>query len=651
MLISEVILTHISNYLKPIELIILSSINKSTYDSKLNPIKNPIINTLYRKYASKKLYFNDILDEDIDAKNEEEILDNYYITNNNWKFIYFELIKHNNNYHYENKRDCVKRVYELFQNHLYLPFIRKANYILENKESSLHQLYCYDFYKNGSIVCIHFDKYLDTKINGFLVQNPEKFIMRKNLFFENELLYFNDLARNVFSNNQFLAILEKLVIYDYEGIDALYCSNNMDGVKDPVFDFVLWLNHSAILFSKFLYNQMKVYLDNKKNGIDLVKHYIKNHDNFINFSLSVNENFNNLNIIINYLYRFTKDKTKQYYDFSIYKMFFNIMKKEIYNKLNTFLKQQFQILVEQYCKELFGSVTKERTQSFDSGTKQDSDDSFEEDDDLELKEYDSSFEEEENKELSKKETIDIFMRDMVDYNINEKNALCINHSMLKMEDDYIEYENILINSFVKEIDNAIMKEKKPIENIYQVVKSLFSVNHECYKKVNLEKYYGFKFIRKTKREILKKIEQCLERNIKQNLKNGYYEYSKNNKNTNEKSVKNKKINYEINQITKDLIDELNEEEKSKMENLYKEKIDEIKKELMDNNSKQNNCYTIVYKLETINNYLDSVALDNIKTFRDILYSFFVDKKLCIDLDNKILQLLNNNVNVNNSIII
>ena len=53
------------------------------------------------------------------------------------------------------------------------------------------------------------------------------------------------------------------------------------------------------------------------------------------------------------------------------------MKKEIYDKIKPYLVPQFKILVEQYCQELFENVSNERKQSFDSGTKPDSNDSFE----------------------------------------------------------------------------------------------------------------------------------------------------------------------------------------------------------------------------------------------------------------------------------
>ena len=53
-----------------------------------------------------------------------------------------------------------------------------------------------------------------------------------------------------------------------------------------------------------------------------------------------------------------------------------------------------------------------------------------------------------------------------------------------MNENYIKYENILINSFVKEIDNCLTKEKCLVDQIFEIVKTLFSIRIECSKRIN-----------------------------------------------------------------------------------------------------------------------------------------------------------------------
>ena len=61
---SENIITNISTYLPPNDLFLFSAINKSTYDSKLNPINNPLINSLYRSHVISKIYLGEFSNDD-----------------------------------------------------------------------------------------------------------------------------------------------------------------------------------------------------------------------------------------------------------------------------------------------------------------------------------------------------------------------------------------------------------------------------------------------------------------------------------------------------------------------------------------------------------------------------------------------------------
>ena len=643
----EKILTNISYYLTPKELLLFSSINKCLYFTKLNPIYNPIINSLYRFHVLKEIYFSEF-DEDLDINKEKKILDDYNITQNNWKAIYLEIMQHYSKYNHDNnKKIYINAIYETFKDHLYLPFVRKENIILEPKESTLHQLFFYDFYKNNAIVANHFDKYLDLKNNDFIGKDSDDFIIRKKLLFENELMKFNETVKNVQGNNQYIIILEKIINYDYKAIDDLYCKDNKIAVNSTALEFILCLNHTAILFSKLLYSKINIYFYDSENsyGNELIKQYIKTHDNFVNFSLSINEKFNNINIIINYLYRFITDKNKGYYEFSLYKMLFKIMKNEIYDKIETYLLKEFKILNDQYCQELLESIDNERKQSCDSGTKPDSNDSFEENDDFEMVECDLSSNEE-KVEITKKDLINMFMKCVTDFSINEKNALAINHSKIKMDENYIKYENILKDSFVEGINNCIIKEKKPVENIFLTVKNLLSINDEYYKRVNLGNYKGFNFIRRTKKIIFTEVQKCLEKNLHQNIKEDFSEYIKNNTNDNnkEKNVINKKINININQNMEEMIDGLDKEEKVELDKIQEENLTKVKNELTTIINSNKNASNIVNNEAIINAYLENVSLNYIDVLKEILSYFYVEKILYSEFDKKIKYLLNSSLN-------
>ena len=632
---NEIIVTNISKYLNLKELLLFSSVNKAMYFTKLNPVYNSIVNSHYRTLIFNKFYLND-LDDNEKAKNKDEFLDDYKITNNNWKQIFINLNHHYYDYDFIVKKEYAKDVFFRFKLHLYLPFIRKSNKVLENKESSLHQYYFYDFDKNKTVF-IHYDKFLDLENNGFNRKNSENFLFRKNLVFENEFLGINELIKTVHGNNNFALLLEKIINYDYEGIDKQYYNNK---TNNEVFDFIIWLNHSAILFSKFLYSLINIYCYESKNKNELIVEYINAQNNFVNFSLSINERYNNLNLIINYLYRFIKDKTKSYTEFSLYKMFFNIMKKELYNKLEKNLEKEFKILLEQYCKELLDFVDNKRTSSFGSDAKTDSGDIFEEDDEFEMIIDEVPFEIEENKELTKMEIINNFMSCITDLSIDEKNALCINHSNLKMDDNYQIFEKILKDVIVNEINISINKERKSIESIYNVFKNILSIEDQD----SIKERNGFHFINRTQKLLFDAVFSCLKRNVFQIIENEWSEYYKNlNTNNTQNTIENKKIinNETLNKLT----DELDKEEKLKMDNVYNDLLNQMKMEFENKtnmNCKSNN-YNIVNSSDAINNFFETKN-ENFTILKTILCNFYIENKSYSNINNRIFYLLKNDIN-------
>ena len=625
----ENIATNVSNYLQLKGVLFLSSVNKELYYTKLNPVHNSIVNTHYRDLVFKEIYFNDLDDEE-KAKNKDEFLDDYKITNNNWKKIFIDLNHLYYDYDFIVKKNYSKDVFYRFKLHIYLPFVRKSNKILENKESSLHQYYCYDFNDNKRIYT-YYDKYLDLENNGFKGQNSKNFLFRKNLTFENEFLGINELIHNVQGNNEFKLLVERIINYDYVSIDKQYYNNK---TNNEVFDFIIWLNHSAILFSKFLYSFINIHCYEPKNKNELIIEYTKAQNDFVNFSLSINEFFSNINIIINYLYRFIKDKTKSYNDFSIYKMFFNIMKKELYDKLQKNLILDFKNLVEQYCKELLDFVDNKRTSSFVSNAKTDCGDDFAEDEELDLIIDELPLENEENKEMTKIEIINNFMACITDLSIDERNALCINHSNIKMDDNYQIYEKILKEVFVNEINNCINKEKKPIENIYSVFTNILSIKHQ----EDIKENKGFNFINRTKKILFDAIFSCLKRNIFLIIENEFLGYFQNiNTNNKQNTIENIKIIN--NENLKKLIDELNKEEKLKIDNIYNELLNKMKNEFETKtniNCKSNN--NIVNSKEAIDNYFETKN-DNFILLKTILCNYYLEDKLYADINSRIKYLL------------
>ena len=240
--------------------------------------------------------------------------------------------------------------------------------------------------------------------------------------------------------------------------------------------------------------------------------------------------------------------------------------------------------------------------------------------------------------------IENFMNNcMTDLSINEKNALCINYSLLTLDDNYDKYENILINTFVKSIELCVEKDIKYIFNIIDIIKDLLSIKEESREILNV-KSNGFKFIRRTKRNMLNKIKESLQKSLKNFIIKNYSDFAIT---SNKKKLLIQKNIYNNNNINS-FADEFNNEEKINIQKIYEEFIDEIKNELLNYSNTSNNNSMIVNSDATINDYFENYASNYFVIFKDILYSYYYEKKLYMNLDNRILAILKSN-NKSNSI--
>ena len=110
---------------------------------------------------------------------------------------------------------------------------------------------------------------------------------------------------------------------------------------------------------------------------------------------------------------------------------------------------------------------------------------------------------------------------------------------------------------------------------------------------------------------------------------------------NEKGKNNNNITNisDINKNMRELIVELNNEEKIQLDKKVEKKITKIKNELASIANSNNNLCNIVNIEQIINNYIENVALENIAILKFILTCFYIDKISYKESDNKIIDLL------------
>ena len=626
------------NYLKYQEITSLSLTNKYFY-SVLNPEKNPYINTIYREYTLKKYYnFNN-------KKNyklyDEYYLDDYNKTKNNWKNIYKKIYINLKLYpHIE----IGEEIYKCFNIHYYLPYTREENKILEYKNNTLHQLISYDILKNDLIIRNYYDKYFDKKNENSKKNKIEP--LKKGLYFENELINFKS-ESSKYKNKK---LIKYITNYSFQKLDNIYYSiinlKNSSKIKKKknkinlIFHFLIWLNHTFILFNNLLCNYVYQFSD-LKDEKKIIIEYSKTHTNLINFGLMVNEKFNNINIIFNL---FQKENLSSKNDFKIYYMFMNIMKNNFYLKLKPILNNNIGKMLNIFYNENFtqekillidnyddnNNIETNYTEAINEENEIENyeddyiNDSLSEGIDVE---YDEDSINENN--LSCKEIIGEYSNLILDFSINKYNANYINHSKINLDKYYNEFEDLFQGKFLENIQNRINKlenytfseEINSLNLYFSLTKRIFSEND------------GLKLINRTKLNLLKISENYFFKYLNELIDIKFKSDLKNNE-----TPINKYTNNDI-FVLKDYT--FNNKYNNIVNELYTSRICEIKDNLVNNNlnfikdKKKEEIETIV------DNYLNSNYEKNqlIALCKDIIIYFSNQIYLYSSEDNKIIEII------------
>ena len=639
----------IVSYIKYQEITILSLTNKSFY-SILNPENNPYINSIFRDIAFKK-YFN-INNNKIVKFNNYLNLDDFKKTKKNWKNILKEL--HTNLKKYSNK-EISEAIYKFFNEHYYMTYLRNENKIIEYENSTLHQMISYDINKKDSIISNHYDKYFDIKNEKY--ENTQIEPLKKGLFFEKELINLKSEINN-YKNEQ---IIKFIINYKFEKLDNEYYENlsknknTKKGKKkyNSVIYFLVWLNHTFILFINLLYNYLYQFIDiNDSKAI--IREYSKIHSNLINFGLLVNENFNNINIIFNYLQKEEKELISINGKFNIYDMFLNIMKKNLYEKLRPVLDKNIEILWNQFYNEIFdeekinnsfdsNNLETNNTELLNEDNSNDDNDISNIDENIEIEDDNNSIIEENN--MSIKDIIEEYSNLILDYSLNRHNAILINNSKIKLDEFYNEYENLIIENFLKNIDNRskaidkdIFEDKNTIiDDKINYLNILFSFIKKL--EIKAEEGNQIKLIRRTKLNLIKKSENFIFNYL--NEINKIYNYNLNYLNIDNiiNSI-NKEYTIDINNYSnfnninyESYITKLNKLNEVKNNSENNENLNEQFKELPDQCLYSNKNRFIKISKEIVSFFYEQYFLNNYEDAK-IIGVLFKNK----DINNKYLEI-------------
>lgn len=521
------LITKFASYLEYDDTLRFSRANKKLNEI-LEPKNNKIINVIFIlsilniffEYSYKEIYKQKIAMLINCLKDKDAIDSKFYLKELKIKF---------KNFKYKN---ISKKVLKLFQLHLFLLDLRKENYILEYEGNSIYLQYSYDvLYHNRGI--INYYSYYITKKHLEIEKKPIE-ILREGIFFQSFLVDFLDTFTQLTEQKIYMEILDDLLNYRYEKLDKYNLDNiNIKYEKNPkndvkeIIDFILWINSTFVLFSKFINDYLKSFINDTKPEI-LILEFSTNFNNLVNICLSLNSQFENINIIINHLVTYDngssglklmfedssenkmdieddesfeiniiKDNVDDNVDiiykmFALYKLFMKIIKKEIFDDIFPILIPKFGLLLDQFFEQSFVD--------FKNIVDEDKND-----DDM------MSMEDEEMNDETKpthKEIIEKFLNCIEDMTFNALNANGVNHTEIKVNEIYKKVEDILIEKFTEFLKQKVA-EKKCVFVLYNLVHEFTKTNgnsrHLLFNK------RGLNIIRRTKKILLEESYQIIYR--------------------------------------------------------------------------------------------------------------------------------------------
>ena len=648
------LLTRICLYLEPKDIISFLESNKSI-KSKLNPSVNSITNKIFENYVSRSIF---TLDEDDDetinyAYDEKELLENHWNSKINWKSFLCQIYHHFKNYP---NKEISQKVLNYFKTHIYMLDLRKENYILEYKHSSIHQVICYDQKFNEKFIYNHYNKYINNKYLTCQNGRPSEIkILKKRLPFEDELLNFKNIYDEFAFNDEYKNILKMIISYDIENLNMVYeemKKNSNKNKMNNIFYFILWSSYCFFLYTIYIYETIMRFED-EKDETEFLNQFTKNYSEYINTALMMNSNFQNLNIIINFLNKYliennqeNKNSKNKKVKFSLYDLYLKIYQKQIFQKLAKKVNSKASLLLRKILEELMESKknkNKEDDMDINDTIRTTDNTPYNSEDEMEnwseMEDNDLSFE----LETSKNELLSNVTNSFLDMGINKDNSLGINHTCIKLGEEYNQYEEMIINE-IKNFIKINIEKGKEIPEIFEAIKKSLQCNRR--NKIFRINSNNLELINKTKKLLLENSYKMLVPIILKYLENDFNSHLKYDQNTQKRilcmdqiEIKNFK-DYEYD------LSEFSEKKRIKIEEKVEEEIKNIKSRLYEQNI---NGFDVNETIELVNKYMDNNDINLILLARKMIYFYYGELEAFAENDKQIENILTKDRKMNSKL--
>ena len=548
------LLNYIVAYLDLKEILDLSLVNKKL-SLLLDNKNNDKINNLWREECNKTFYTDE---------NNLTILEEINIKDKGIKFDWRQIYKQFVIYKQSISNEISNDIYNMLNIHCYLPKLRKQISDIESEFSSEHQKHFYDIIKEENQIYLYYNLYFEN-------EDKNKKLMKPNLPFGNYILNFQNLSYQIKENKIDLIVLEK--IFNYSKIEI-----NSNQISSEPLKFILWLEELISLYCKLHLGYIYKF-ENENDNCRFLNEFISRHNSLIDVALYLNDKYEHINIIINYLYTLLHGVKICNGKFSLYTMILSIWYKEVYLKLENEINEKLSYVIDNMLDELNAS---DYDLTADSTINYISDD------------------EEENKD--NKTLIENIGNCLLDYSIGEFNSNYIKHTQLNINEHYENYEKILGEKISNYITNKV-KYGEDFSNLKNLIS--FQETNDLVFSLDYEK--KLKVIPRTQLYLMNMTIFSIKNLIVDELKENYIRFIQNyNELNNEMEIeldsKNENVKKELNNIKNYLI------MISKKYNLKEEKIGMLVNKFMRKDGKKIidlACKISLFYYEEIKKYSES----------------------------------------------
>ena len=624
------LLEYLATFFDVNNLLTLSSSNKSL-KGMLSPLENSTVNKIFYRNVNKRFFEMEEdfeFDKSYKAK-KNNLLDIYWKNTINWQLYLIQLNKHFNNYPEEK---IIKKVKNILRIHLYLHDLRKENYHLEFSNSSIYQIFSYDKKNREECTYNFYNKYINEEYIKKQDKECEIKVLRTGLFFESELKNFFKAYNEINSCYDYKDILEAINNYDFEKLDNFYEKVNKSNVNNIIY-FILWINRTLKYYCMYILNSVNIFEDDLIGRIYL-EEYIDKYNNFVNSILLINSNFENINIIINYLTTFIFKKNYSQ-KFSLEQLAMKIFKKTVYDKISEKIQNKTFSLFNKFLINNLENINEEEGKN---------DNKREDKMDIEIEtatttndtsiqdiSLDESFSEY-TKENTDKEILENLLKCILDFSMDKKNINAINHSCIKLDDSYQNYENNFIKT-AKEIIEEELRKYMQISEIFEILKKLLENDGNSRKSLN-KNNNCFGLINKTKKNFLNSTFQLLYKEILQELNRDLNSRLKPHMKgrticiSNIEKINNKNYSCDLSYFS--------QKKKMNIEGKVQDELNKLKTFLYENNLKG---FDSVETNKLVNEYIENNGIQLVLLTKKIIYFFYKECEYYDEKDQKVYDIL------------